>query len=297
MKRPEGRPTEERLREAFLLLANETRLDVLYALWEAPDWTATFTELKEAVGMRDSGQFRYHLNQLEGTFVRRTEDGYTHLAGGIALYRAMLGSATGPESVEPISLSVSCSACGGDLRMTYENQVFYARCLDCGETLLSSPLPPAGLENRTDDERMQAFDRWSRRLFGLLSDGVCPWCASTVSHDIEANPAEPSGHGVRVRYTCDRCEGFLRTTVGETVLDHPAVISFCYQRGIDVTSKPHWELDFCTRADGARLVSEAPDEIRLDVEADGETLTLRLDGDLNVIEAETDADATDERAA
>ncbi|MGA9402739.1 DUF7347 domain-containing protein, partial [Haladaptatus sp.] len=85
-------PEDEELRNAFQLLANETRLKILYVLWNAPNWTATFTELKEAVGMRDSGGFQYHLNALDGTFLRKTEDGYTHLAGGIALYRAMLGS-------------------------------------------------------------------------------------------------------------------------------------------------------------------------------------------------------------
>ncbi|WP_190303670.1 hypothetical protein [Haladaptatus sp. R4] len=32
---------DEGLRDAFQLLANETRLEILYALWNAPGWTAT----------------------------------------------------------------------------------------------------------------------------------------------------------------------------------------------------------------------------------------------------------------
>ena len=40
-----------------------------------PDDPRTFSELREAVGMRDSGQFNYHLDKLLGTFVRVTEEG------------------------------------------------------------------------------------------------------------------------------------------------------------------------------------------------------------------------------
>lgn len=34
-------PEDEELRNAFQLLANETRLKILYVLWNAPNWTAT----------------------------------------------------------------------------------------------------------------------------------------------------------------------------------------------------------------------------------------------------------------
>lgn len=60
----------EEIRDAFQLLANETRIEILLALWTRPTWEATFTELKNAVGMRDSGQFQYHLNKLAGTFIQ-----------------------------------------------------------------------------------------------------------------------------------------------------------------------------------------------------------------------------------
>ncbi len=46
------------LDDAFQLLANETRLEILRALWAAPLWTATYSELKDAVGMRDSGRHK-----------------------------------------------------------------------------------------------------------------------------------------------------------------------------------------------------------------------------------------------
>ena len=271
--------------DAFRLLANETRLGVLLALWNAPEWTATFTELKDAVGARDSGGFQYHLNQLAGTFVRRADGGYTHLAGGIALYRAMLGVVAGPESIDPIPLDRPCPECDGSLHLVYENQVLYARCPDCGETTLSAPFLPAGLENRTDAERLRAFDRWARRQFGLLADGVCPWCASTVSHAFAAGEPDDARE-VLITHACDRCGGFLRTSAGEIVLDHPAVVSFLHERGVDASAVPHWELDFCTRDDGVEVVSDDPWLVDLTVRCGGDALTLRIDEDCSVVDTE-----------
>lgn len=273
--------------DAFQLLANETRLKILYALWNAPEWTATFTELKEAVGMRDSGQFQYHLNELGGTFVRRTDDGYTHLAGGIALYRAMLGSVTGPESVAPISLDTACPTCGAPLTLQYDHQVFDARCPDCDETVSNAPFLRAGLENRTDGDRAKAFDAWTRRLVALLRDGVCPWCASTVTHEFPGMVSDGTEEGaeIHVTHTCDRCGGFLRTTPAENVIDHPAVVAFCYDHGIDLTETPHWEMEKYV-AESTRLGSDDPAEIRLTIRLADDELTLSLDEEMRVRDVE-----------
>ncbi|EMA52085.1 winged helix-turn-helix domain-containing protein [Halococcus thailandensis] len=271
------------IRNAFQLLANETRLSILYALWTRPAWEATFTELKTAVGMRDSGQFQYHLNQLMGTFIQRTDEGYTHLAGGIALYRAVLGTLGGPDDVPQIVLETPCPLCHGSLVLSYENQVFYARCKSCDETVLSSPFFPAGVVNRTDQELLMAFDAWSRRLIDLLQSGVCPWCASTVSHDFErsGDPEE-----VLITHQCTRCEGFLTTHVGEVFLSDPAVISFFYLLGRDVTTIPYWSFEFCTDNDDVAVLSENPWMVEQAIRYEGETIRLRLDETMNTTVAD-----------
>ncbi|MDF9745462.1 DUF7347 domain-containing protein [Natrinema salsiterrestre] len=82
------------VREAFSLLDHEIRLEILLALLE--DWHAvyteprSYTELMDAVGMRDSGKFNYHLDKLRGVYVRQVEDGYVPTASVTALYRAVL---------------------------------------------------------------------------------------------------------------------------------------------------------------------------------------------------------------
>jgi len=46
--------------DVFTLLSDDIRVEILQALWEADDPVA-FSELHGAVGIRDSGQFNYHL--------------------------------------------------------------------------------------------------------------------------------------------------------------------------------------------------------------------------------------------
>ena len=57
--------------DAFALIGNETRLAILEALWAADERPVSFSELRRAVGMRDSAQFNYHLQKLTGHFVTR----------------------------------------------------------------------------------------------------------------------------------------------------------------------------------------------------------------------------------
>ncbi|KZN26083.1 hypothetical protein A4G99_23180 [Haladaptatus sp. R4] len=235
----------------------------------------TFTELKDAVGMRDSGGFQYHLNALDGTFLRKTDDGYTHLAGGIALYRAMLGSVMGPDAIDPIPLDERCPNCESPLELRYDHQVFYVYCAACDESASNGPFLPAGLDGRSNEDRIRAFDRWTKRLIFLLRDGICPWCSSTVSHGFDTDGK------VEITHTCDRCRGFLRTTVLENVVSHPAVISFYYDHGIDVTTTPYWKLGELA-AENTRVLSEDPPKLRTTIRLSGDELVLVLDGEMRV---------------
>ena len=65
-----GDPTD-----ALEVLGNEIRMATLRELAEA-DGPLTFTELRERVGLRDTGKFNYHLTKLCSYFVRETDGGY-----------------------------------------------------------------------------------------------------------------------------------------------------------------------------------------------------------------------------
>lgn len=67
--------SSEDVTDALDVLGNEIRMGILRELAEA-DGSLAFSELRERVGVRDSGKFNYHLTKLCSYFVRETADGY-----------------------------------------------------------------------------------------------------------------------------------------------------------------------------------------------------------------------------
>ncbi|WP_227380085.1 winged helix-turn-helix domain-containing protein [Haladaptatus halobius] len=61
--------------DALSTLASEHRIAILRALATA-EKPLTFSELRERVGIRDTGRFNYHLSKLRERFVHETDDGY-----------------------------------------------------------------------------------------------------------------------------------------------------------------------------------------------------------------------------
>jgi hypothetical protein len=80
--------------KAFSVVGNETRLAILEALWQADADVVRFSRLREAVGVRDSAQFNYHLQELVGQFVAGGEDGYELKYAGKAVVRALLAASS-----------------------------------------------------------------------------------------------------------------------------------------------------------------------------------------------------------
>ena len=71
--------------ETFQLLANEVRIAVLLELLAAEregNHPVPFSNLHETVGEGSSAGFAYHLRQLSGYFVRKTERGYALTPAG-----------------------------------------------------------------------------------------------------------------------------------------------------------------------------------------------------------------------
>lgn len=89
---------------------------------------------------------------------------------------------------------------------------------------------------------------------------------------------------VAVDRSCDYCghRGYLAP--GVALLTDPGLISFCYERGVDVLSTPFWELEFAVSSKHITVLSSDPWEVGLHVTYCGDTLELIVDGDLNIIE-------------
>ncbi|MFC6796021.1 winged helix-turn-helix domain-containing protein [Halobaculum halobium] len=157
--------------EAFALLGNETRIDILQSLHEATierddDRPVAFSELYDRTGLDDSAHFNYHLKQLLDHFVRKVEcgdpddgqagsddstgsddcvEGYEFRTPGWKVVRSVFaGTFTGRSEVGPFDAPGACYECGGDLVATYANELLTIACSECGRTPVNYSFPPGG---------------------------------------------------------------------------------------------------------------------------------------------------------
>jgi DNA-binding transcriptional ArsR family regulator len=274
--------------DVFGVVADETRMTILRALAEAPyeeyEDTLTFSELREHAGVRDSGQFNYHLDTLVGQFVERTDDGYSLTYPGELLYRTVIaGLFTRQAELEPRTIDSDCFDCGAPLEMEYDGTVLHVTCSDCDREYMGVEFPPSAVESR-DDDRLETFNQWVRHHILLMNRDVCVWCAGPMPGDVcYRDEADETPHVMR---NCEHCGGFMWTTLGEVVLNHPAVVSFFYDRGVDVTSQPLWELEFVVSDDAVEVRSEDPWELAVTIACEGDEMQALLDGDAEVVEIE-----------
>lgn len=278
---------------AFGLLASETRVAILRALWEARrEGPVGFSALRERVGVSDSGGFNYHLGKLTGHFVRKTGDGYVLRYAGAALVGAIVaGTLDHAGFDEPVPVGAACPECDGDLRMTYESERATIACEDCETVIATASLPSGVFADREDEDAPETFDRWLRAQVETVAAGFCMSCQGPTAGRVELGASSHESYGGEdeafAHYECGRCGDSVLATVPEALLTHPAVVSFCYDHGVDVRETPTWELSWVR--DDPEIVSEDPLRVRVTVEMGGERLAVVVDDALSVVETERTA--------
>jgi DNA-binding transcriptional ArsR family regulator len=274
--------------EAFSLIANETRLSILEALWRAERRPVRFSDLRSAVGMRDSAQFNYHLSKLTDQYVVKVDDedggGYDLRHAGEKVVRAVIsGSFNEHPHVDPFEVEGSCAWCEGPLEAHYEDEMLAVVCRDCERTHGDYAFPPGGLNDRTDEEVASAFDQRVRHLHCLAADGVCPECSGRMVTELAEDGDCCLGDGLRADHVCRQCEHTLCSTVGLSLLDKSPVVAFYADHGVDLSSRPYWTLPWCVRDDRTEVLSRDPWRLAVTVERGGESLTVELDGSLRIL--------------
>jgi len=278
--------------EAFALLGNETRIDILQALWRAPEQPVAFSALRKRVGMRDSAQFNYHLSKLTDHFVRSTEDGYEFQYAGEKVVRAILAGTFTDRVTLEFPVDGECFDCGAPLEGHYSDERLGVRCSHCNTTYGRYAFPPGGLRDRSDAEVASAFDQRVRHLHCLAADGVCPECGGRMATDVTPDDADRLDLDVRVDHTCRQCQHTISSPVGLSLLDDATVVAFHAEHGVDLTSTEHWTLDWCV-TDETTNHDPGRDRVSVAITLDGETLTVTLDGDLRVVDTERSREAAD----
>jgi hypothetical protein len=271
--------------EAFWLLGEETRLGILRAVWEADGEAVTFSEIRNRVGNPDSGAFNYHLDKVREVFLIQTDEGYELSQAGREVVRAvMAGVLTKQPELPAESIDGRCPHCSGGLVAEYD-RFGVVKCGDCGEVLMWNEFPPAGLSGRSVPEFARAFDRWTQHRFRLAMDEVCPNCASGmhVERSVEKDDHDEVNVSIASMYRCRTCKYEARVPLFGHAIGHPAVITFFFESGLDVTTLPYWRLREMAESFSERVVAEDPWEAEVTVAYGGRELVVRVNEAFDVV--------------
>jgi len=288
--------------EAFAPLGNEVRTRALAALLDDGMPTRRrFSELFEASGAETTAGFAYHLRQLTGHYLRETDDGYALTDAGTRMARA-IASGTYTDSVDrdPVPVADPCPFCGAGgtdgeseegLHAGAHDNTVAITCSTCERTVLSLGFPPGGFRSHDDEALPRALDSLYRHRVGLLADGTCPECGGASRGRVEYGDEDVSGGGegdddvgpTRIDLSCSACGYALRCPVTLAVLDHPAVVSFYHDHGVDLRERPIWNVG---EEWAERVLSDDPWCVRVATELDAETLSVLVGADGTVVETD-----------
>lgn len=274
--------------EAFSLLGDDVRLEIIATLDEAAADRVPFSELQDQVGLDDSGQFNYHLSQLVGHFVSKTDEGYTLTAAGERLARAVAaGLYTDSPELPPFAVDGTCNSCGeAALEASYADEQFTIACDACGHQLLEVDAPPSLIRGREPEEALQAFEEWSFQQVEQAYKGLCPTCGGPISHGITEDTRVELPFDVLPEMVCEVCHRRVVTSFAAIARRDPAVESFHERHHLASREKHYWELDEFVSDDGLERLSDAPFRMQVTFAADGEVCEAVVNDELDVIRTE-----------
>lgn len=307
---------------AFSLLANETRFEIVRALWELydpqdrghvvkfadlyeGDAAVAFSELYDRVGYDDTGNFNYHLERLTDHFVRRTDGGYELTEAGFEVARAVIaGTVSDRPRVDPTEIEERCPRCEAPVVVDYDDHHLHVSCTEClglwqnaaGDdgVVFTLPLPPTGLAERTLTEAFHATIAYNSNRIRSFVDGVCPDCSSVVetsvdvceTHDLADRggcPACHRQHAVEVTVACTRCKSVSRGPLTIAILAHPAVTAFYHDHGLDHQFST-WESFGRAQTVTETVLDTDPLRVRVVIPCGDERLRVDLDASLAAVD-------------
>ncbi|NHN40885.1 helix-turn-helix transcriptional regulator [Halorubellus sp. JP-L1] len=269
--------------DSFGRLANATRLEIVDAL--ATDETPLdYTALFERVSVDDSGQFNYHLRQLVGEYVRKTDEGYLLDQAGLRAANVIASSSLELGANRQFQrIDSRCGACGSDgVDIGYRAGEGVVRCPDCERRLTRFDFPPAAVETYAPAAFADAFAQRTRSYIGLADDGVCPFCAHSMSTEVEPSAATHPD-AVPVVGRCSACPAGIRAPVGLVLSNRPRIQSLVADSGVPFRETPFWEFEWCT-FDAPVIRKTDPLVAELGVDVGDESASILVNANVEILE-------------
>ncbi|MFB6222267.1 MAG: ArsR family transcriptional regulator [Haloarcula sp.] len=301
--------------EAFAILGNEIRLEVIRVLWRAgaayeyDDGSdavemVSYSELQNKVDVDDNGRFNYHLSELAPHFVRRTDDGYRLSSAGKQIARTVI-AVSGAESLNFFrELNENCPLCGATVAATYEDQWLRVGCTECdglfGDqapvgTLFFTNYPAAGLTARNSEQALAAGLYRCALDITYLMYGICRECAGPISSSVTVCDVHESDGGqpcdtcgtpfpVWAEMRCSTC-GFAKRLPVEMFATGLVLAT-------ELTDNSEMDIESPAINDAIELlqnsvetnVSTEPLRVSLCIEVEPAVFSLTLDDEMNVVE-------------
>lgn len=251
--------------EIFDSLTNSTRVAILEELASAYSDSPTdpwveYSDLQEMVGIRDNGNFNYHLRELDG-FIEKAPAGYTLTRSGLELLSAVQGGVFDADwTWGPVDAPGECLFCDDPVELHYKDGVLW---LTCGNEEHSMGLwaSPALLVSQPEETLIEQIAFLGKQWGAMTRRGICSECQGRVEGRLEYGGSQPDHYHYHA--TCLHCGSQHGIPLGLYLISHPLVWDFYDEHGVDVRMTPFWTLDFATPGSES-VVSTDP--LRLQVE-------------------------------
>ena len=278
------------IEEAFSKLGDETRLRIILELARISNASGgglSFSELRDRVGVKDSGRFNYHLDKLKGTFLEHRDGEYVARYPARAVTSSVAAGTFG--SAESGDRKVAehdkrCYGCGEQLQLKYEDHTLWTACPDCG-LMDGYPAPPGAHSDRSLDELWAAVSERGLAMLNLARQGICIECwgpmAAEYPNEELASERVPGYDDDRdrvfVTLDCEHCPNGRFSPLRSVVGTHPDIVSFVTDDGGSRRQairalNPGGSADVETT-----LHATDPATATLNIESDGEKLTVTVD--------------------
>jgi len=269
---------------AFAALSDPLRVEILRALnahrRETGEHVAGFAALRKRVGVRDSGRFRYHLDELREHFVEKIETGEYRLtnAGRQVVAAIVAGTYTEVVSLGPETLDSTCPACGTAAVARYES----GHCtVTCGNdhALFQWAVAPNAAADATLPAVVDLAELLAFQAIKLAIAGRCARCFERVDPAVTVDDDRPV-----FRAVCEVCGGRAVGPATFPLVVDPAVAAFCRDHGLSLREDHVWEFPFVTDESAVASVETDPVRVTYDVALHDDRLRATVDDEGQVVD-------------
>lgn len=269
--------------EAFSKLSDPVRVDIVQSLGES-DHPLSFTELHSLVGIRDSGRFNYHLQQLEGIFIQQTNEGLYRLnyAGLRVLGTLFAGEFLKSEAEQVVEINSECSQCNSSLQATYADEHVTIRCPDCQSVSTDFGFPQGGFSERSGSDLTSVFDAWLKNQFIQARNGLCMNCTGDFVHEfVESVEHLEWDQPIIASFRCQLCGSEVNMSIQSLLYLSENVRLYYSKHNNPIPPVEFWNLNDVFEVE-INSIETDPFEITATTECDNFTGTFTIDDSLNI---------------